>query len=438
MRKKRIWLGLGLLAALTSQQATAAEPMTAVQMGGLSSPYHARDVGPNGGATDDPSTMVVQVSHDVAAPGYSVGACNTCGTGCGADYCLAGPGVYAPPMIGHFAFPFILKADPVRVIDVRTGEVATSVAREARPLFSRTNSFISTGESPQPMTRAYARYDYLEIKGPFPSLSPLVDKIELQSVTLGFEKACWDDHVSIGVRVPFYKSRFSTRTLEDDGIVADLIQDLDDRQTLGDVTIILKAAMGNYARIGSVCTVGLAATLPTGKDSTAFDLATGVEQDKHIGFLQPFLGYLKGWEGAYVQGFSSLLFPIRNGSGDDAIIWHNSIGLGYWAVGGSNCGGSCGHGNHLGLLSAVVPTLELHVNSALNNGGQFDYFRDPAADNSIFVTSRSNLQFSTTVVVTGGINVSCGDNAWATLGAAVPLTEQPFDYQLVAQINIKF
>src|SRR5262245_18284144 len=145
MLSKRSWMGIGVLAALACQQASASEPAP-MMIKTASSPYHAREVGANGGASDAtaPATVVP------AGPVMPSPEAGYCGQGCGPEYSPAGPGLNPPPIIGHFAVPYALRADPVRAVSLETGETLASVARQGRPVLSRINSLISTGESPQP------------------------------------------------------------------------------------------------------------------------------------------------------------------------------------------------------------------------------------------------------------------------------------------------
>jgi hypothetical protein len=371
-----------------------------------------------------------------------------------------------PAMIGDFLGPYHLRALPVVIFNTATGDRDPAAPLGGLPILSRGPFKVSENESPEPQSRAYVSYNFFKLRGNYPDINPFIREIDLHRITVGLEQAFWNGHGSVGVRLPWFKSHFAGRTRiapnADDGfdIAFPLVDELEDSE-LGDVTLVFKGAFGCCAE-HKLCSFGLAVTIPTGPSIEAFDPGTGTFQNKHSGILQPFVGYLWTASNWYVHGFFSVAFPTH--TGDDVIILFSDIGFGYYLYGAppglnvcGGCGGAatcesacppgllgcCGLLGTLGQflpmwVTSVVPTLELHLNTPLTNGGKYDYFQTGTGVLDYVVSSGDNVLMSQSLIVTGGVHFGLMGASTLTIGAAVPLNVQPYDIQGIVQLNWRF
>jgi hypothetical protein len=474
MRFTRSLLCLGFVLALTAQSAWGQDGPVYSPFPSISSPYCPRDQGgqpigvPAPGTTLAPGATTpgsTPAANSTVPSSTTPGANGTAqpsvfdGNTQGAD--MSGGGLASagemsggassggggmPGMIGDFIGPYALQQVPFKAV-FPDGTVFRGTNIEALPILSRGPYKIAENESPQPQDRVFVTFNYYRIEGAFPDPSPTINSIDLYRQVVGFEKTFLNGHASIGARVPFFQSYYAGRTYAVDTIDGPAFVSYDnsfinfDESELGDVTLILKFAMG-CCKTGKLCSFGVAATIPTGPDLRAYDIATGLEKDIHSGLLQPYVGTLYTCGGWYVHYFSSIVFPLH--TGDDPIIWFNDLGVGYFLYGNPECAVAqqCGapmiENNYGGAcITSIVPTLEVHYNSALTNGGRFDYVQ--ADSGSLpFVVTDEIVRMSNSFVLTGGVHVGLFGKSTLTVGAAVPLTVQPFDVEAIAQLNVRF
>lgn len=185
---------------------------------------------------------------------------------------------------------------------------------------------MSENDSPRPQNRVFGNYNYYH---------NVLKVIDVHRETIGFEKTFLNGDASIGVRLPFFQD------------VAPGFRKSDP----GDLSVRLKYAWINDP--GAVLSTGLAVTTPTGPIPTVAFLRNDGSIDRvHPWQLQPFVGYLWDCGDVYVQGFTSLLVPTDS---RDVTVLYNDVGLGYRLYQGD------------GLLQAIIPTFEVHVNTPLNH-----------------------------------------------------------------------
>jgi len=146
---------------------------------------------------------------------------------------------------------------------------------------------------------------------------------------------------------------------------------------------------------------GLAVTLPTGPS-----YQPAAAHERTIAQLQPFLGYLWRQGNFYLHGFLSVDVPT------DAVaptVLFNDLGVGYRLPVG-------------GLLRAVIPTFEVHVNTPLTHrsAGDPERRRD-------------------SVHLTLGAHLELGERTWLSLAAAAPVTSpRLFDAEALVRLNWGF
>ncbi|MBI3416771.1 MAG: hypothetical protein HY043_15890, partial [Verrucomicrobia bacterium] len=238
---------------------------------------------------------------------------------------------------------------------------------------------IAENESPIPLDRVFASYNfYNHIAG---------DLDTLHRWGVGGEKTFLDGRASFGLRLPFY--RF---TMDEGG----------SKSGVGDLTMILKYAL--LDRPAGVLSAGLAVTAPT-SDADIIWLPDG--RRVHSTLWQPYVGYVWRREAWFVQGFSSVMLPA---DAADVKVLFNDVGVGRRF--------EC----DLGLLRAIVPAVEVHVNTPLNHRG-----------------GGSNPRFRDSVDVTGGMTFELGRRVSLGLAAATPVSHpRLFDLEAMVKLNVRF
>jgi len=148
-------------------------------------------------------------------------------------------------------------------------------------------------------------------------------------------------------------------------------------------------------------------TPPTGERPRAFVGERGVWI--HPWLLQPYAGYLWNRGDFFVHAFHSILVPTDS---RDVTVLFNDFGVGYWAV----------RGESQQLVTGVIRTLEVHVNTPLNH-------RDPG----------DLPRYRDTVNITGGVHVELKRRALLGIAVATPVTgPRPFDFEVIASFNWRF
>jgi hypothetical protein len=267
------------------------------------------------------------------------------------------------------------------------------------PINSRAGSGIKIGdnESPRPMDRVFFTFNYfdnLHTPGGFndPTVRSAYTPGQSSNVyreLIGFEKTFADGNASIGMRLPVFQ--------QDGASIGS--------SGFGDLSIILKYAFINDCDTGNVLSGGMVITAPTGPSiQTVYGNINDV-------LLQPYIGFLANQDLFYLQGFSAVLIPTES---HDATVWFNDIGVGFWAYKADRCTDQ--------LLTAIIPTLELHVTTPLSNR-----------------SSTSAISVPDIVTFTGGVHLGLGNHTWLTLGGVTPISgPTPFNFEYAAQLNFRF
>jgi hypothetical protein len=260
---------------------------------------------------------------------------------------------------------------------------------------------ISDDDSPRPLSRSYFSFNY------FYNLNNDINQAagggiqhtRIHREIFGAEWASGDDRSSVGLRLPL-----------DTFNAANTVYGLDGASTdIGDLTVILKELLWDDPRSGSLISAGLAVTPPTGPGSFA-----GSNDIKvfHNTSLQPFCGWILSWPRFYLQGFTAVDAPTDL---NDVVMLSNDFAAGYFLYQRPNSGG----------LTAVVPTIEVHVNTPLNHRGVLS-LTDPAGNPD-------------TVDLTGGVHLEYQDHSSFGVAFAVPVTgPRMFDFEILAQFRWRY
>jgi hypothetical protein len=281
----------------------------------------------------------------------------------------------------------IIVNDPVVVNDV----VATQ--RTVRlPLAARYSGILITdNDNPRPQDRFYAGYNFYDNIGGALNRGTGLGQVDLQRQMFGFEKTFLDGDASFGMRLPFVQQYGQS------GVFSE--------RNTGDLTLLWKYAFYNDRETGDLISGGLVLTLPTGSGSAI--LLDG-SRAPHSTIFQPWGGFVKTYDRAYVQGITSLLIPTDN---RDPLLWNNSIGVGYYIY--RNAGA--------GLLTSIAPVAELHVRTPLSNRN---------SSNVIFFQDQVN--------VTGGLHFKFNRASLST-SVCVPIVgPRPWAVEAMSFLNIAF
>lgn len=352
----------------------------------------------------------------------------------------SGPGSASPTMIGDFY-----------ALNFNANVLATSAAGTDivpglwNPFVTRTFKVVE-GQSAAPQDRLIGRFSYF-------------NRVEnrdnhLYRYTFGFEKTFMQGRASFSLVVPIFTQDPGLITSEDSSAISPsqpistTSVNVGDSSDWGDLTITLK-----YALIQNRCSVlstGLSITPPTGPDTLGgvdpvtvlLNPALADEDESggiisgaftiedqfigHDGTIQPFLSFIRRYNsGWFVHGFSALDIPF---DGNDSTIWFNDLGIGYQIQRGGCC-----------RITSIAPTLELHVNTPINNETRVVGMRSDVdyLGQGFFTDQADVVQLHDQVNLTAGTILGVGRNKSLALGVVVPLAgPRPFDFEVQSQLNV--
>jgi hypothetical protein len=260
---------------------------------------------------------------------------------------------------------------------------------------------IGDNDSPLPQTRSYFSFNYFyNLDGAVNQLAGGgIQHIRIHREIWGCEWADEDHQSSVGLRLPLATYNAANTVPWMDGTSTDL----------GDLSIIFKRVVWEDCAKGALVSVGLAVTPPTGPGSFA---GSNYLKVFHTTGLQPFCGWVWSREKFYLQGFTAVDAPTDL---NDVVLLTNDLAAGYFLYQQPN-----GRG-----LTAVVPTVELHVNTPLNHRGVLS-LSDPAGTPD-------------SVNLTAGVHCEYQDKSSFGVAFAVPVTgPRLFDFEILAQFRVRY
>lgn len=263
---------------------------------------------------------------------------------------------------------------------------------------------VADGNSPLPQNRVYFRY------GLFNGVPIAPGGIDLDRFTPGFERALYDDMLSLEMRFPMAASLDSNMVAGPNGFSGDNVE-------FGNIAIYLKALL--HASDRFALSGGLGVTTPTADDINVrlpnnIPLLRVENQSVH---LQPFLaGLYTPNDRFFAHGFlqldvdangNSLL--VDSGSGltpvgelNDSTFLFVDLGIGYWL-----------HQSSTSCLTGIAPTVELHYNTSLQTA-------DNITVGGITIGNFGNNV--ETLNLTAGATFAFGDATHLTAGYVTPLS----------------
>jgi hypothetical protein len=330
------------------------------------------------------------------------------------DERFAGRGsvAYAAPMIGDLLVP----SGGFRTV-VFGPNGSTPTAQSFR-LPSASHGFkIADNGSPVPQDRVFLTYNYFNnVNGDFnaATMSP-IGRVDAHQTVFGVEKTFFNQNASVEFRLPL-------NTLD---AMGGSVPGLGGTSTdLGDLTVVFKGVLLQNRDTGNLLSGGLAITMPTGPSNFAGVAPIGpslgttpgiigapLTTVAHDTLLQPWLGYLFTQGDFYVHGFSSMDIPTQS---NDVTLMFNDIGVGYYLFRDRSSDRT---------LTAVIPTVELHVNTPLNHRGSMN----------------GPLGTPDWVDFTGGATFEFFRRSTLAIGASAPVTgAKPYDVEAIVQLNVRF
>ena len=251
--------------------------------------------------------------------------------------------------------------------------------RGGSPIYPSVRNFkISENQSPRPQDRVFFNFNY------YNNLNDTINRRDLSPVTqmkayvynFGIEKTFNNGMGSVGIELPL------------DNLTANSFGNVVSTPTssaLGNLTIFSKYILAQNVRTGSLISACCAITPQTGTSRFA---GARISSRSIPPTFQTCLGYIYNYNNWYFQGFSGFSFSINP---NDVSMIYNDIGVGYFLYRNQDS---------RGLLTALAPTVELHVNNPLNHRDPFNKFDLAGSPDTVDFTFGLNFGLMNTAVLT--------------------------------------
>jgi hypothetical protein len=298
----------------------------------------------------------------------------------------------------------------IRFITIRTGPPGQGQVQRIPIVVPGRSLKLGENESPRPLDRAYFTYNYYDnlFESQNRQLGGIFNNLRQHRYSFGIEKSFMCGLFSVGLRQPFGTLDKDVQLPPVDAPPGTFAPLFGSETDLGDLSLILKMAPYINPETGDTLSFGLAITFPTG-DS---------EDPLHAASLQPFVGYIVSFGDWFIQGFTAVDIPTES---DDATFLYNDIGLGYFLF---------RNPDPCAFLTAVVPTVEAHINTPLTERGGIEPAPPP-----LF----ARIGSKDSVDITAGVNVELWRSLRIATGVVVPVTgPQPFDVEATVQVSWRF
>jgi hypothetical protein len=276
--------------------------------------------------------------------------------------------------------------------------------RGASPVYASVRTFkASENQSPRPQDRIYFDFNYYNNANDAINrrdLSPIT-QMKVYTYLFGVEKTFNGGLGSIGIRVPI------------DNLTANSYQNVISTPTstaMGNLTVFAKYILAQNPQTGSLISAGFAVSPPTGPGQFAgARYLFGINSI----YFQPFIGYIYNYNRWYVQGFTGFNFAANP---NDVSLIYNDVGIGYFLFRSPDPDA---------FLSALAPTVELHVTNPLNHRDVFNRFDIAGSPDAVDLTYGLNFLFRRAAVLTAAF--------------VTPLANpKPFDSEAALLLNVYF
>lgn len=258
---------------------------------------------------------------------------------------------------------------------------------------------MADNQSPRPLDRVYVAFNFFDdLNVGNPSFAGLRD-VRIYREYFGIEKTFFDGNASINLRLPV-NSISARGTLPGLG---------GSSTAVGDLSILAKFALWQDRTSGDIVSAGMGIGTPTGPSAFA---GASYARAPNPPFVQPFVGFIKTFGYFYTQGFTAIDVPFDS---NVVTMYYNDLAMGYYFRAPDPDW----------LITAVAPSMEVHVNTPLNHRGGFSS-NDPSA-----TVDSVNLTFGLTAVTQQRTMIS--------VGLVEPVTgPRPFSGELVVLVNFFF
>jgi hypothetical protein len=255
---------------------------------------------------------------------------------------------------------------------------------------------MADNQSPRPQDRVFFAFNYFDDLKQSPS-SGLRD-VQVYREFFGLEKTFFDQRASVGLRMPL-NSITAEGTMPGRG---------GSSTAVGDLTVFLKAILCQNPQSGSLFSAGLAVTTPNSPSGFAgAPFARSIPTTS----IQPFVGYIANFGDWFVQGFTGTNVPT---DGRVVTMLYNDFGAGYFLYRAADSNA---------LIAAIVPTLEVHVNTPLNHRVSHAFGAAPGTPDVVDLTF--------------GASIALGRRAILSAGVVDPVTgPRPYALEAVVLLNI--
>jgi hypothetical protein len=255
---------------------------------------------------------------------------------------------------------------------------------------------MADNQSPRPQDRVFVAFNYFDDLRQAPA-SGLRD-VQVYREFFGVETTFLDQQASVGLRMPL--NTISAR--------GDMPGIGGTSTAVGDLTVFFKGILCQDRTSGSLVSAGLAVTTP---NSPAGFAGAPFARSVRTTSLQPFIGYIANFGDWYVQGFSGTNVPT---DGRVVTMFYNDVGAGYYLYRAVDPDA---------LIAAVVPTMEVHVNTPLNH--------------RVSHTPGGAAGIPDVVDLTFGAGIALGRRAILSAGVVEPVTgPRPYDLEAVVLLNV--
>lgn len=255
--------------------------------------------------------------------------------------------------------------------------------------------------SPVPQDRVFYSFNYFDSvsEALLNRFDAPIDELRVFRHVFGVESTFNEGRGSFGFRLPLHTITSVSKIQGAGGTFTGL----------GDLNIFAKHILAQDSESGSLVSVGLSVTPPTGPRH--FANAPFISSPGGVVF-QPFMGYYLNFGDLYIHGFSSFNFSSVKG---DAVLIYNDVGLVYYLMRDENPNA---------FITAIAPTFEVHVNNPLNNRDVFNESNPFGLTDSVNLVSALNIEFAQTSRLALGIVNSV-------------VHPRPFDFEVVALFDIR-
>ena len=235
---------------------------------------------------------------------------------------------------------------------------------------------MADNQSPRPQDRVFVAFNYFDNLQQSPTSG--LRNVQVYREFFGLEKTFFDQRASVGLRMPL-NSISAEGTMPGRGRV-----EHGRRRPDG----LLQGDCVPGPGVGQLILGG------PGRDHAQQPLRLrrgAFAQSIRTTSLQPFVGYIANFGDWFVQGFSGTNVPT---DGRVVTMYYNDVGAGYFLYRAANPDA---------LIAAIVPTMEVHVNTPLNHRVSHAVGAAPGTPDVVDLTFGASVALGRRAVLSAGV-----------------------------------